>query len=247
MDLVLEKADVFRKSIEAIAVLISEAEFVITEDALTLQATDPSQISMIDYRLDKKAFKKFDVKEKTKIGLDLDYLKQVVSRAKAGDELTLHLDKENSRLTVTLKGDSTRTFEIPLIDISSSELPNPKIEFDAELKLKASVLQDALKDASLISTHVSLGVDSEKFFVRADSSRGTLNSETMKNGKTLIELNVKNNASSMFPSDYLTDMLKTASPDSDVTLKLKSNAPVNLSYKIGDASITYFLAPRIEN
>jgi len=154
MKLVLEKAGDFQKSIEAIAVLIDEAEFIIDQDGLKLKATDPSQISMVDFLLEKKAFKEFDAKEKAKIGLDLDYLRQVMSRAKADDELVLELDEGQSRLNVRFKGSSARKFNLPLIDISSAELPNPKIEFDAEVKMLASVLQDALKDASLISSHV---------------------------------------------------------------------------------------------
>ena len=64
MKLVLEKAADFQRSIEAIAVLIDEAEFVIDEKGLALKATDPSQISMVDYLLEKSAFKHFDAKEK---------------------------------------------------------------------------------------------------------------------------------------------------------------------------------------
>ena len=158
MKLVLEKAGVFQKSIEAIAVLIDEAEFLIDEKGLALKATDPSQISMVDYLLEKKSFKEFEVEDKLKIGLDLDYLRQIMSRAKPDDQLTLDLDENKSRLNVNFKGASSRKFNLPLIDISSAELPNPKIEFDAEVKLLAGVLQDALKDASLVSSHVSIGV-----------------------------------------------------------------------------------------
>lgn len=247
MKLVLEKALDFQKSIEAIAVLIDEAEFVIDENGLALKATDPSQISMVDFLLEKKAFKKFDSGEKTKIGLDLDYLRQVMSRAKADDELTLELDESNSRLNVRFKGTSTRKFNLPLIDISSADLPNPKIEFDAEVKLLASLLQDALKDAALISSHVSIGVLDDKFVVKADSSKGNLDSVTEKDKKNLIELNAKQDATSMFPLEYLQDMLKAAQSSTEIDLQLKGNAPIQISYSIGEARIKYFLAPRIES
>lgn len=247
MEFIIEKADDFKKSIEAIAVLIDEAEFVADSNSLDLKATDPSQIALIDFHMEKKAFKKFDVKEKIKIGLDISYLKQVVSRAKANDELIMQLDKETNSLNLTFKGDSTRKFVIPLLDVSSSELPNPKIEFDAHISIRASVLQDALKDASLISTYVYLGVDSKSFFVKASSSKGTLHNETLKNDKTIKKMDVKKESRSMFSLEYLSDMLKAASSDSDVNVSLKSNAPVKISYSIGDASITYFLAPRNED
>ena len=247
MKLVLEKAGDFQKSIDAIAVLIDEAEFILDENGLALKATDPSQISMVDFFLEKAAFKEFDVKEKAKIGLDLDYLRQIMSRAKTDDELTIELDSEQNRLNVKFKGASTRKFNLPLIDISTAELPNPKIEFDAEVKLLASVFQDALKDAALVSSHVSVGIESDKFIVRADSSKGNLDSVTEKDKKYLIELNAKNDAMSMFPLDYLQDMLKAAQSATPIQISLKANAPIEISYEIGKAKIKYFLAPRIES
>ena len=80
MELVFKSADVFRKSMEAIAVLIDEAELVVKETGLELRATDPSQISMVDFSLPKKAFSKFSSAE-TRLGLDLDYLNQVLARS----------------------------------------------------------------------------------------------------------------------------------------------------------------------
>jgi len=78
MDLVLKDVSVFKKSIEAISVLIDEAELVVGKDGLELKATDPSQISMIDFTLGKQAFEKFE-SEETRLGLDLDYLNQILS------------------------------------------------------------------------------------------------------------------------------------------------------------------------
>lgn len=247
MKLVLEKAGDFQKSVEAIAVLIDEAEFLIDENGLALKATDPSQISMVDFLLEKKDFKEFDSKDKMKIGLDLDYLRQVMSRAKAEDQLTIELDESKSRLNLRFKGASSRRFNLPLIDISGAELPNPKIEFDADVKILAGVLQDALRDASLVSSHVSLGVAENRFVVKAESSKGNLDSVTEKDEKNLIELDAKKDAMSMFPLDYLQDMLKAAQSSTPVLVQVKSNAPIQVSYGIGPAKIKYFLAPRIES
>lgn len=247
MQLVLEKAADLQKSIDAIAVLIDEAEFLLDENGLSLKATDPSQISMVSFSLPKKAFKKFDAGGKQKIGLDLDYLRQVMGRAKPQDQITLEMGEKGNRLLLGFKGASSRKFQVPLIDISSSETPNPKIEFEGEAKMKAGVLQDALKDAALVSSHVSLGVAADKFFVKAESSKGSLNSETEKDKENLLELKASKEISSMFPLDYLQDMLKAAASDTLVELKLKNSAPVHISYKIGEAKIGYLLAPRIES
>jgi proliferating cell nuclear antigen len=244
MELILKDSSIFKKSIEAISVLIDEAELVVNENGLELKATDPSQISMIDFSMPKKAFEKFE-SEETRLGLDLDYLNQVLSRAQTGDELELKLDDKKAFLEVTFRGKAERAFQVPLIDISSSEVPTPKIEFDAELLINSSFISNALKDVALISSHITIGCDSEKFFVKANSSKGNLNEESKQDKDTLPELKVKTECKSMYPLDYLQDMLKAAT--GNISIYLKSNAPIKISYPIGDASITYFLAPRIEN
>ncbi|MCX6803027.1 MAG: hypothetical protein NTY48_00475, partial [Candidatus Diapherotrites archaeon] len=185
----------------AIAVLIDEAELVVSSKGLELKATDPSQISMVDFSMPKSAFSKFEA-EDTRLGLDLDYLNQVLSRAQASDELVLSVDEKKAFLSVTFKGGAERSFQVPLIDISSSEVPSPKIDFDSEIMVSASFLQSAFKDAALISSHVVLGCDAEKFFVKAASSKGNLNEEVKQNKITLPELRVKRECRSMFPLDY---------------------------------------------
>jgi proliferating cell nuclear antigen len=247
MRLVLEKASDFQRSIAAISVLIDEAEFIVDDSALLLKASDPSQISMVDFRMEKSAFKEYAVEEKMLLGMDLAYLNQIMGRAKPSDGLSLELSQDKSRIVVRFEGSSVRRFQVPLIDTNTAELPNPKIDFDATVRLKASVLQEALKDAALISSHVSIGVDNDRFFVRASSSKGSMDNETKKDDSNLMELEASKPALSMFPLDYLQDILKGPSPDSEVTIRLKSDAPVQASYRIGEAHLTYFLAPRIES
>ena len=108
-------------------------------------------------------------------------------------------------------------------------------------------MQNAFKDAALISTHITLGCDEEKFFIRAKSSKGNLDEKLKPSKDTLPELKVKQECQSMFPLDYLQDMLKAASSGDNISLFVKTNAPVKVSYTIGEASVTYFLAPRIES
>ncbi len=202
---------------------------------------------MVDLSLPKKAFKAYELEAEARLGMDMDYFSQIVSRAKADDELQLSLGKEKSSLLVTLKGTATRDFSVPLLDISKNEAPNPKIEFDAMITLRAPQLQDALKDAALVSSHVSIGVENSTFFVKAQSSKGTLNHQMDKAEHSFIEFSAKKNAKSMFPLDYLQDMLKAAESDTPLTLELKTDAQIKISYPIGQAQIFYFLAPRIEN
>ncbi|MCR4335676.1 MAG: proliferating cell nuclear antigen (pcna) [archaeon] len=247
MELIFDNAAVFKKFVDGIAVLVDEAEFKIDENGLSLKATDPSQISLVDFQLPKKAFKKLEVKEPTSIGVDLNYLNQVMSRAKSTDSLELSISGDKSKLTVVFLGKSKRSFSIPLLDISIADLPLPKIDFDAEIKIRADALVDSFKDANLISTHILLLVENDSFIVRANSSKGNLENIYSNKDEAVISLKASDETRAMFPLDYLVSVTKAASADTEVTVKLKTNAPVEISYSVGEGKLVYFLAPRIES
>ncbi len=252
MKLELANADVFRKSIGAISVLIDEAELVVDPAGLSLAATDPSQISMIDFSMEKSAFAHYETTGSQRLGVDIDYLNQIMGRAKASDALELELDEGQSRLRVALKGSSVSTFLISLIDIASAEVPKPKIQFEATVKISAQTLQDALKSASLISTHVTLGANANKFWIKAHSSKGSLNHVTTREEDKQLKIDwttpgANAETSAMFPLDYLSDIIKFAPSDQSLTLQLRNNAPVHVAYAIGPARLAYYLAPRIES
>jgi len=247
LHLVFGEASVFKRFIDGIAVLVDEAEFVISEKGLFLKATDPSQISLVDFAIPKSAFKKFEIKKDAKIGVDLNYFGQVMARAKSADSVELLVNDDSSKLSVVFSGSSKRSFVIPLLDLHTADLPLPKIDFDAEVKIKASSLVDSFKDAALISTHILLSVENDSFIVRANSSKGNVENIYNSKDESVVSLRVSADTKAMFPLDYLSNMMKAASNDTDVLVKIKTNAPVEISYSVGDAKFTYFLAPRIES
>ncbi|MCD6434214.1 MAG: proliferating cell nuclear antigen (pcna) [Candidatus Diapherotrites archaeon] len=245
MNVVFPSAVVFKRCVDAIAVLVDEAELEIVKEGFKLKATDPSQISMVDFEMPAEAFESFKIDEAKKIGIDFNYFSQIMSRAKTTDKLSLEI--VDNALKISFIGNAKRSFSMPLIDISASELPNPKIEFTAKLALAAHVLHDALKDATLVSSHIILEANKEGFFIRANSTRGVLNVEVAKDSEDMKEFDVKEDARAMFPLDYLSDMMKSAKGTDIIELQLRTDAPVELSYNIDKAKVKYFLAPRIES
>lgn len=244
MYLELRDSNSFKRWVEAINVLVDEAAFAINENGMSLKATDPSNISMVSFSLDSKAFSKFEVEENVKIGVDLDYLNQISKRAKPEDTVVLKLDDKKANLLIEFGGKSARHFKIPLLDISGQDIPALKIDFDVEVECSAELIQDAVKDAALVCSHITVGADSDKLYLKANSSKGQLNTEILRSDLNVLD--VKNSAEAMFPLDYLTDIIKTAGFDTLLSISLKVDAPIKVAYKIGDASLTYYLAPRME-
>ncbi len=239
----LTDAKVFKDCVDAIVTLIDEGEFSATKEGITLRAMDPSQIAMVDFELPRKAFEKYELKGDLKIGLNLADLSRIMSRVRAGESLTLKLDDSASRLLLIFKGKSTRRFNLPLIDVPASATKVPSIDFDAEIKISGGVLKESLKDASLVSSHVTLLADGKGFEIRA---RGDKEAVVEFSKDVLLEHTVNKEAKAMFPLEYLNDLLKAVDSNGIVVLNLKTDAPLKVDYRIADARVTYYLAPRIE-
>jgi proliferating cell nuclear antigen len=246
-EIVFDNAKIFKDCIDALVTLIDEGEFQITKEGIKLRAMDPSQIAMVDFVYPKSALEKYEVPAETKLGMNLDDLSKVTSRVRAGEKLTLKMDKNGSRLDLIFKGKTTRRFSLPLIDVAGTTPKQPKIEFDSKVKINGFTLKEGLKDASLISSHVVLKVNKEGFTIEAQGDKGEVLIEAKKDDDVLLEHTVNAEARSMYPLEYLNDLLKTTDNEAVVMLDLKTDNPLRIEYPIGQATIVYYLAPRIEN
>jgi len=245
MKLILSDSKVLRQSLDAIAELITDAEFVVNEYGLSLKAIDPSQIALVIYNLPRDAFEDFKVTGQKKLGVNIPSFQQIIKRAKPEDKVVLEVGS-NKRLNVILQGTTKRSFSINLLDLSNSELPNPSINYDVFIKVKAPVLADGVKDAALFASYLTLKVDNEKIGISTTSTKGELNSETSLNGADVLDKDIKGDAKSIYSIDFLESLLKGTTNDTELEIYLKTDAPLKLKYKIQDSTIQYFLAPRIE-
>ncbi len=247
MRAVFEGADIFKKSMKAIGKLIDEGVFVFDGEGLKLRATDPSKIAMVDFFLPRHAFREYDVSEEVKVGLNIDDVLNALKRAKATEEVHLSLSEDGSRFTIELVGKARRRFVLPVLDIAGTELPTPKLTFTATAKILAEVVENAFKDADAFASHVTFDMTEESFVIKASGAKGEYVLELKKGvHDALLDLTVSEPARASYPLDYLQDMVSEVSKTSSITLAIKTDAPLKLSYSFGDASFVYYLAPRIE-
>jgi len=231
----------FRNSIEAIAALIDEGTFHIDSSGMKLRAMDPSQIALVDFELPAKAFEKFKCEKPITLGVDFAELSKITRRSRPEDKIDITID---TRLRLVFRGETRREFTTSIIETTGNPPKEPKIEFQAEVKLTPNVIKDALKDAELISNHVALRLE-KGFHVKSEGDTGSVDIEFPED--RLLSLNVKVPAKSMFSLEYLNNILKAAEIPSVVGLSLKTDAPLKVEYSIGDGRVIYYLAPRIES
>ncbi len=236
----LGDVQVFQRPISAISSFITEGNFRLSKEGLSLKAIDPSQIVLVNFELPKKAFEKYDL-EPTFIGVDLVELNRIMQRALSADSISLKISE--NEMEISLEGEMLRTFRLSLIDISEDEVTVPATKFDASIEAKAKIIKELLKDASLFGSSVVLRVKGNEFCVEARGSQGTL--KTLSKESAKVSSKTQKETVSKYSLSFLQNIMKEADNDSSVLLELKTDSPLKVSYSVGEARLEFYLAHMI--
>lgn len=235
-----------KNGIEAVAQLITETTINLSPEGVSLTAMDPANVSLVDFKLNKSAFEKFELDKEQSIGVSLEDLTQILKRAKADQPLELSLTEEH-RLEIVIN--EKRKFDIPLLDLGSKAAKKPNLTFAASIDFNGSLLEDAIADTEIVSDAIifETGKDTLNVFAEGDGRKVEMSFD--KSEEAILDINSKEQAKSMFPIDYLKKMLKGTKMAESATLFLGKDYPLKIELKGTDSNfeLSYILAPRIEN
>lgn len=242
MKLKLEDAGFWKNCVSAIANIVDEGSFTARKEGLILRAIDPSGISMIVFNAPKDTFSYFEADENEEIGLDFEDLEKVTSRFRNGEPLEIYTEKNQLVMGFGKRG----KVKLSLVEVSNKTDKDPDFGKDVEVAVNAYAFKETLKDASIISSEVTLEAANNSFGILAKSENGELE-ESIENDQIKQFTSKAKSAKATFSLDFLNDIVR-ACPD-DAVIKINfgaSDKPIRLEYSIGKASFIYFLAPIVE-
>ena len=244
-ELKLDNARYWRDCVEAIVSLVDEGTFSISKDGISLRAMDPSGISMISFGMPSKAFSKYEIDKSQDVGLNIDNLSKIMSRTR--DDEALVIKETDGKLLLEFVGaKSKRRYRLNLIDVRKKDDKEPKVEFDAHVEVDGEHLKNALKDASLVSSYIAFKAGKNHFTISAKGDSGDLEELNEVDGTGIKKLEAGKDAESVFNLEFLENMVRSSPMGNSIKLSIKSDQPLRLTYNIGDAAVTYFLAPYVE-
>ncbi|MDP3919168.1 MAG: proliferating cell nuclear antigen (pcna) [Nanoarchaeota archaeon] len=247
MKLTLSEPRLLKESINIISELVNEVTLKINKDQIEVIAIDPASVAMVEYKLLSSAFIEYDVSEPQELAINLNHLKQVLKRSKPTDTITLALEGDKNRLKILLKGESSKTFNIPLINIDESDQQLPNLNFTSKVTLSSAKFDEAVEDMGVISESLSLNVFPDKFIVKAESSMKDAHIEMPATEETVVILD-GDALSSKYSIEYLKKISKGSKLADTVSLEFGNNYPLRIEYKLLDKlRLSFILAPRVSN
>jgi len=242
----IDDARYWKNCVDSIVNLIDEGTFEITKEGISLTAMDPSGISMLIFSIPNKAFSKYDVDKDVSIGINIDNFAKMLSSARSDEQLIMK--ESNNKLAVEFIGpNGRRRYKLPLIDTRKEKDKEPKVDFESIVEMKGDAFKEILKDAVLLSSYIGFKTDKDSLIVSAKGDVGELEEEHLGSTDAIKKIEVKKPASATFNLEYLERIVSGCPSDSTLQLSLKTEEPVKINYKIGDANFSYYLAPYMES
>jgi proliferating cell nuclear antigen len=237
MKLTLAEPKYLKDSISIISELVNETRIRVSSGGIELIAMDPANVAMVVFKLFPSAFTEYSVEKPVDIAVNLANLKQILRRANPTDMLTMEL-KEN-RLKVQLKSSSTRTFDLPIIDIEEKEQKVPELKFPVSIQTSSLVLNEAIGDADTVA---SPGV----FSLNAEGDMNTAAIEIKADDTTKIQ--AAGSVKSKYSVEYLKKMIEGSKLADSVKIEFNKDYPLKITYATVDkVMLTFILAPRVDN
>ena len=237
------KSDTLKGLVNIISTLIDEVKFTIDAEGMKLKAVDAAHVAMIEMNVSKEAFESFSA-EDTEIGLDLEKVKGVLKLAGAGEIIRMEQDDASGKLVFKV-GNITR--RMSLIDTTGMNDPKvPQLNLAATINVPVEELQKGIRAVESISDHITLKAGPDFYEL---SCEGDTDSVSLKLDNTTAQIAADSEVCSMFPPDYLANIIKAIPSGTRVNIELDNDYPVKFVFALSDgaANVDYLLAPRIES
>ncbi|MAF37097.1 proliferating cell nuclear antigen (pcna) [archaeon] len=248
MKLTLTEPRFLKEPIAIISELVTDVKFKVNKDKIELVAMDPANVAMINFKLLASAFVEYDVEDDKTIGINLEHFRNVLRRAKPTDTVTLVLDEEKNRLTIQLKGESTRTFRLALIDIEDTGQKVPELKFPLTIETSTMLFDEAVEDMDIVSESILFSVDNQKFYIKASGTTNNASIEITTDDETTITTEGDAKIESRYSIEYLKKLIRISRLTDTVVVKFNNDYPLMLEYNVlNKLQFRVILAPRVAN
>lgn len=227
--------------------LVAEASIDMLDNGLLLEAVDPAAVAQVRTMLGEGAFDEYETSGGT-MGVNLSRLSDGVSLADKDAPVSLSLDT-GPRLLLFSNG---LEFRMGLIDPDSIRQAGdlPDLDLPVSVTIAGNKLSRAIRAADMMESCETVQFrsdpDAPTFIIAAEGDTDEMHEEFT--GDDLLDATIPETAASLFSLDYLKDVIKPIDNETEVTLNIGTEFPVEIQYRHADDSMTttVLVAPRIE-
>ncbi|MFW9847243.1 MAG: hypothetical protein ACFFD6_10870, partial [Candidatus Thorarchaeota archaeon] len=168
----LDSTSTWKQIVDALATLLTEVHFVVSESGITLRQLDSSKAAMVDLVLPAKVFQEYNCDSEHDICLGVDELNKVSKRMAGDDRLEFRLDTDGKRFEIKMIGQAQRQFKLQLLTPPDERTKKPTLAFDAKAEMFADAFKQAVKDIGVVSSHLRIAASGKTLSFTGEGDTG---------------------------------------------------------------------------
>jgi proliferating cell nuclear antigen len=259
LELKTTQSSIFKILIEALKEVVVEANLIFTSEKMKIAKTNVTETVLINVELKaenfaESGFYKYNHnQEQLVVGINIMNLFKLLKTLNNDDILTFYIDDENMGvLNIRLENNSKATvtkYQLSLIDINEETIEIPQLEFDTIITYNATNFQKIIKDMSnLHAKHIDIKSYNKQLIF---TGQGDFATQETTIGEDTDDIKFNKNTDAIFQGKYLTSNLtsftKCTNLCNNITMKLKNDFPLVITYTAGSLGrITLLIAPKNE-
>lgn len=229
--------------LNAVTVLVEEARVFLENGEVVIRGTDPAGVGIVQITISEAAFENPEIRQAS-MCLDFTELTEMVDTADADADVHIQVHEHDMEIDIL-----DLDFSLSLIEPESlyNDKAIPDLNLPAEVVVSSSAFKRGIQAGNLVADHIEFGISETDpaFFMRA---RGDSNEVVMEKKEDDLGALTADSVSSTYSLDYLTDIRGSIPTDTNIGINLGDDHPAKISFDLvdGNATVTYFLAPRLE-
>ncbi len=232
-----------KEVMEILSSVTNEAKLEFETEGLRVRAIDSARIAMVDLFVPKESFELYDVQEKIEVSVELDKIKNVIKLASGADNINMTITGNKIKFVL---GSLTKTISTLDTFVNSPKLPS--VDPKNFAVMKKSEMDRVLRAANDVRDSIRFSLTDKRF--EASSQSDSEEVDLILEQDKLVELKVQESASSSYPLDYLTKIIKAVAFSENLKIAFNNDYPLVIEFSFPEKEATkkarFLLAPRIE-
>jgi len=232
-------ASLLRKVLAVVADLVDDANILITDDGVSMQAMDSSHVCLIRLRIGPGYFDLIDVGHPATIGVKLSSFIRMLTCVEGPTTFTLG-DDDAFRVAC-----DSAFFALRTLDIDQEHMAVPDISSDVIIDIESIIFQRLVKDLGAFGDVATIRVDPGSAMISTTGDIGDATCVLPKDRTAHIATSM----TSSYAIRYLASFAKAASVATTVTIGMTPDMPLILTYAFphDHGALSFYLAPKIDD
>jgi proliferating cell nuclear antigen PCNA len=256
----IKKAEIFTSIFKDIKLFTNDINIMFEPDRLYIQSMDSAHVMLFEIILPKKWFNLYQPVSKTgsiTIGINSNILFRILNTREKNQTIEIVYDSDDSlsiEFNSDVRGEFTKKFVVPLIDINSDMLAIPEIDDTIEIIIDSNIFAKSINQLTDFGDTLGFECNEDKMILSSKTDELSKMSidvltDDLESFSILEGVELKLN----FSLKYLQNICKFCKISKNITLNVNPNHPMKLVYLLetdGEntgCKMTFYLAPKMDD